>query len=138
VHPGGEATGEEEASSPEFGDNQEVTVPGRVPIPIERQRRIGLVGCVKQKAKLARLAKDLYISTLFEGRRSFVESSCDQWWILSAEHGLVHPDALVAPYDVALKGASRAVRRRWAANPTEGLVFGEQLRFYKRAGEQGS
>jgi len=53
-----------------------------------------------------RVAKDLYVSTLFFGRRSFVERSCGQWWILSAEHGLVHPDEVLGPYDVTLKDAS--------------------------------
>jgi len=37
-------------------------------------RRIGLVGCVKQKAMEPRAAKDLYVSTLFAGRRSFEET----------------------------------------------------------------
>ena len=48
-------------------------------------RRIGLVGCVKQKPRKPALAKDLYTSTLFEGRRRYVEQSCDDWWILERE-----------------------------------------------------
>lgn len=78
-------------------------------------RRIGLVGCVKQKAADPRPAKDLYLSPLFSGRRSLVERTCDQWWILSAEHGLVHPDKELAPYDVTLKAMGRSVRREWSA-----------------------
>lgn len=78
-------------------------------------RRIGLVGCVKEKATTARPAQDLYVSTLFAGRRAFVERTCDEWWILSAEHGLVHPTQFLAPYDASLKGASRALLRRWSA-----------------------
>ena len=78
-------------------------------------RRIGLVGCVKGKASGARAAKDLYVSTLFLGRRSYVERSCVEWWILSAEHGLVHPDTVLAPYDVTLKDVSRPARRLWSA-----------------------
>jgi hypothetical protein len=80
----------------------------------DRQRRIGLVGCVKDKASVTRPAKDLYTSTLFAGRRRFVEESCDEWWILSAAHGLVHPDTPLAPYDVALKNAGRAAQRSWS------------------------
>jgi len=76
-------------------------------------RHIGLVGCVKEKASGPRPAKDLYVSTLFSGRRSFVERSCEQWWILSAEHGLVHPDGVLAPYDVTLKAMSQPARRAW-------------------------
>jgi hypothetical protein len=78
-------------------------------------RRIGLLGCVKEKAGTRRAAKDLYVSALFVGRRSYVERSCDQWWILSAKHGLVHPDEALDPYDVTLKDEGRAARREWTA-----------------------
>ena len=77
-------------------------------------RRIGLVGCVKEKSVVAAPARDLYRSTLFKGRRSYVERSCDEWWVLSAEHGLVYPDDVLAPYDVTLKTFGRAERRRWS------------------------
>jgi hypothetical protein len=79
-----------------------------------RLRRIGLVGCVKEKAHGPREAQDLYLSTLFSGRRSFVERTCDQWWILSAEHGLVHPEHVLAPYDVTLKAVGQSARRLWS------------------------
>ena len=84
-------------------------------------RRIGLVGCVKDKAKYPRPAKDLYESRLFRGRRAFVERSCTEWWILSAEHGLVHPSQVLAPYDVTLKNAGTARRRAWSARVLEEL-----------------
>jgi hypothetical protein len=74
-------------------------------------RRIGLIGCVKEKAADVLPAKDLYISALFRGRRSFVERSCDSWWILSAEHGLVHPDEVLAPYDTAMGQLGVGARR---------------------------
>ena len=77
-------------------------------------RRVGLVGCVKQKASTPRPARDLYVSTLFEGRRAYVEQSCSEWWILSALHGLVHPDQVLEPYDVTLKDAGRDERREWS------------------------
>ena len=77
-------------------------------------RRIGLVGCVKKKTVVPRTAKDLYLSALFLGRRSYVERSCGEWWILSAKHGLVHPDEVLAPYDVTLKDASRPARKDWS------------------------
>ena len=78
------------------------------------QRRIGLVGCVKKKVGVPRVAKDLYVSTLFVGRRSYVERSSDEWWVLSAKHGLVHPDDVLLPYDVTLTEADRPARRSWS------------------------
>ena len=77
-------------------------------------RRVGLVGCVKKKASTPQLARDLYASALFDGRRAYVERSCSEWWILSALHGLVHPDQVLEPYDVTLKNAGRAERRDWS------------------------
>lgn len=78
-------------------------------------RRIGLVGCVKRKRNTPTPARDLYLSTLFAGRRAFVERTCDEWWILSAAHGLVAPDRMLDPYDVTLNDASDAERRGWSA-----------------------
>lgn len=81
-----------------------------------RARRIGLVGCVKEKATQPAVAAELYTSALFRGRRRFVESSCDEWWILSALHGLLHPEEVLEPYDVTLKSMPPAERRRWSAH----------------------
>ena len=76
-------------------------------------RRVGLIGCVKSKKATPAPARELYTSALFKGRLSYVEASCDRWFILSAEHGLVAPDRILAPYDVTLKGASAVRRREW-------------------------
>ena len=75
--------------------------------------RVGLVGCVKSKRAIPAPARDLYTSALFKGRRRYVEASCDRWFVLSAEHGLVAPDRVLAPYDVTLKGASVGRKREW-------------------------
>lgn len=77
-------------------------------------RRLGLVGCVKQKWSWAGPAQDLYISTLFRGRRHYVEHTCDRWFILSAVYGLVDPLTLLEPYDVTMKDATTAQRRAWS------------------------
>jgi hypothetical protein len=76
--------------------------------------RIGLVGCVKNKLTTTSEAQDLYVSTLFKGRRWYVENSCDRWFVLSALHKIVEPSHLLAPYDVSLVGATRETRRLWA------------------------
>lgn len=76
--------------------------------------RVGLVGCVKTKTPFAAPAKDLYVSPLFRGRRSYVEWTCDRWFILSAKHGLVSPDQVVEPYEETLVGKSVSEKRVWA------------------------
>jgi hypothetical protein len=96
--------------------------------PALRSRRVGLVGCVKQKGAMPTAARDLYTSPLFLGRRRYVERSCERWWILSAAHRLVDPDDVIAPYDVPLKDASVSARRRWAADVLEMLAEVASLR----------
>jgi hypothetical protein len=81
--------------------------------------RIGLVGCVKSKRAHEAAARDLYVSPLFRGARCYVERSCDSWFILSAEHGLLGPDEVVAPYERTLSTASVSSRRGWAARVLE-------------------
>lgn len=76
--------------------------------------RVGLVGCVKSKKLEPAPARELYISHLFRGRRAYVERTCDRWFILSARHGLVEPDQVLAPYDEALKDAPVRRRRQWS------------------------
>lgn len=83
--------------------------------------RIGLVGCVKSKRAEPAAARDLYVSTLFAGRRAFVEKTCDQWYVLSAKHGLVDPNTVIEPYDVALAAHSTRERRQWARAVIEEL-----------------
>jgi hypothetical protein len=83
-------------------------------LAVQPPERIGLVGCVKAKASVARPAADLYTSTLFRGRSAYVARSCQRWLILSALHGVVNPDVVLEPYDVSLVGASRDHCRVWS------------------------
>ena len=73
-----------------------------------------LVSCVSQKLPVLAPAKDLYISSLFRKARSYVERKCQPWFILSAKHGLVHPDQPIAPYDLTLNTMGVRDRRWWA------------------------
>lgn len=76
--------------------------------------KIGLVGCVKTKRATGAPARDLYTSTLFTGRRRYVEESSDRWFVLSALHGLVRDDEWLEPYDETLNDQSAESKRRWA------------------------
>ncbi|MDA8332166.1 MAG: hypothetical protein M0027_13400 [Candidatus Dormibacteraeota bacterium] len=78
------------------------------------QKRIGLVGCVKSKLSRPARARDLYTSPLFVGRRSWVERTCESWFILSAKYGLVAPEQVVEPYDQTLTRMNRRERRAWS------------------------
>lgn len=78
-------------------------------------REIGLVSCVKTKRDAPAVPKDLYTSAYFEKMRAYAEQHHDDWWILSAKHGLLDPDGEpIAPYDETLSGASVGRKREWA------------------------
>jgi hypothetical protein len=76
--------------------------------------RIALVSCVKSKQPSPAPAKDLYTSALFRGMRVFAEANADAWYILSAEHGLLAPDQVTAPYERTLNKMGKAARQEWA------------------------
>lgn len=61
-----------------------------------------LIGCVKSKLGVPAPAEELYVSPLFRKRRAYAESAGTPWFVLSAEHGLLAPSDVVAPYDRAL------------------------------------
>lgn len=78
-----------------------------------------LVSCVSEKLDSPARAKDLYISALFTKARAFVEKTGGVWFILSAKHGLVHPEAIISPYDETLNSMGTAARRAWAKRVIE-------------------
>lgn len=80
--------------------------------------RIALVSCVKTKANIACSAGDLYTSAWFTKAKSLIERSGLDWFILSAEHGLVDPRMVIAPYEKTLNKMGVADRKSWAARVT--------------------
>ncbi|HTT83297.1 MAG TPA: hypothetical protein VMF67_07435 [Rhizomicrobium sp.] len=75
---------------------------------------ICLVSCVSKKRTFPEAAKNLYVSDWFRKARAFVERKGYRWYVLSAEYGLVAPDAVIAPYERTLNTMSIQERRVWA------------------------
>lgn len=83
---------------------------------------IGLVSCVKTKRDEPAAPRNLYTSPYFEKMRDYAEQNHDDWWILSAKHGLLNPDAdLIEPYNETLSDARVAKKREWAQRVAEQL-----------------
>lgn len=77
---------------------------------------VGLVGCAGQKLQHAAPARELYASALFKKASAYAGLTCDRWYILSAKHGLVHPDTVIEPYDQRLGGSGvSAANKEWAS-----------------------
>jgi hypothetical protein len=100
--------------------------------------RVALVSCVKSKQSVPAPARDLYTSALFRGLRAYAELHADRWYVLSAEHGLVEPSAVLAPYEKTLNRMRRVDRDRWAAKVQQqlGEVLPESAEVIVLAGER--
>lgn len=77
-------------------------------------KTIALVSCASKKHTSPMLARDLYTSTMFRKASAYAQRTAGDWYILSAKHGLLSPDQVIAPYDVTLNRMPVAERRAWA------------------------
>ena len=95
----------------------------RVPSPGTRWRSadLCLVSCVSAKQYAAAPARNLYVSAWFRKARACIEALGCPWYILSAKHGLLDPDAMIDPYDETLNALSTDRRRTWAHGVIEDL-----------------
>lgn len=80
------------------------------------------MGCASQKLKREAPARELYVSTLFRKASAYAEANADHWFILSAKHGLVHPDQMLEPYDVKLGTKEAGPIHAWGERVRDGLV----------------
>ena len=108
---------------------------------IERQLgqdgRVFLVSCSSTKLDHAAPARELYTSPLFKKARALAEASGQPWLILSAKHGLVHPDTVLEPYDSSVAGKTAEDRRCWAQavrHKLRGMFWDQPRQFVVFAG----
>ena len=86
------------------------------------QKTIVLLSCVSQKLPLPARAGDLYVSALFRKALRYAKSlSPDAIYVLSAKHGLLALDQVVAPYNLTLNQLGIAEVRSWAETTTAQL-----------------
>jgi hypothetical protein len=78
--------------------------------------KIAFVSCTKLKADHACAAKEMYQnSTLFQKATTYIEQQeYDNWFVLSAKHGLLKQDQEIAPYDLTLNDMKIRERKAWA------------------------
>ena len=87
---------------------------------------IGLVACSKTKLDRAAPARELYTSPLFKLSLAYAEAHCSAVYVISAEHGIVELDRVIAPYCTTLADLSPARRSLW----WQGIVAWLLLRLY--------
>ena len=79
---------------------------------------VALVACSKIKVGDQVAVQDLYSSPLFRMSRRYAEANAHNWFILSAEHGLLDPKTMVRRYDTTLNSMSAMDRRTWVNGVT--------------------
>lgn len=83
---------------------------------------VGLVSCGSAKRSTPCAAKDLYTSGLFMLSRRVAEKFGVAWGILSAKHGLVMPQTVLAPYEQALQTMTKDERAAWVATTRAQII----------------
>ena len=99
--------------------------------------RVGLVACAKTKLAHPAPARELYASQLFRLASAYCADHYDAWYVLSAAHGLVHPETVLAPYDLTLATFGWVGRHDWAVGVREHLLRlhpAHETAFYAHAG----
>lgn len=78
-------------------------------------RNVILISCVSKKLPHAAPARELYQSPLFKFNLAYAESQRpDAIYVLSAKHGLLELDQIIAPYNETLNTKRDADIQRWA------------------------
>jgi hypothetical protein len=77
-------------------------------------RRVALVSCVRANRRSSAPAGDLDTSHLFRALRAYAIKHADAWYVVSAEHGLLPPDQVVAPYERSLSTMRKRQLVAWA------------------------
>lgn len=85
------------------------------------QRIVFLIGCGKTKRAEPSRARELYTGALFRKSLELAERAGDATFIVSAQHGLLELDAVIAPYERTLTTARRAEREAWGAKVASAL-----------------
>lgn len=76
---------------------------------------IAFIGCVKTKKSYICKAIDLYDSPLFKKSVEYAKKKgVTDIYIISAKHGLIPADTMIAPYEETLNGKNETYLKYWA------------------------
>lgn len=86
-------------------------------------KQIHLVACSGKKLAQPAPARELYQGDLFKKAAAAAAASFEPWFILSAKHGLVHPNTVLSPYDTGLRTFTKPARTTWAIRVRDQLLM---------------
>lgn len=103
-------------------------------------KRIGFIGCSKNKSINAKIARDLYSSTLFKYSLNYALNHYDETYILSAKYGLVYLNQNISYYDETLNCKSKEELIKWSkfvsSQIKSKVKYNEDDRFYFLTGKK--
>lgn len=83
------------------------------------QSNVVVIPCSGLKLSYPAPARDLYTGTFFRKALALADRCDADLYIFSAKYGLIHPDTVIAPYDLVLwyNSAMRAAHKRGKSLP---------------------
>ena len=85
-------------------------------------KKVVLISCVKSKLKVPAKVKDLYTSTLFQYTLRYARKlKPDAIYVLSAKHGLLDLEQIIAPYEMTLITMSEEEKKAWSRKVLDSL-----------------
>ncbi|MEQ8387040.1 MAG: hypothetical protein RH949_32255 [Coleofasciculus sp. A1-SPW-01] len=79
----------------------------------QTNRQILLIAGVAKKLNYKAPAIELYCSPLFKATRRYADATANEFYLLSALHGVVHPQQILEPYECNPYKLSPFQRRAW-------------------------
>lgn len=79
-------------------------------------KHVALISCGKRKAERPAAVRDLYQGDLFQKSLRYAEevAEADEVYVLSAKHGLIALDEVIAPYEMTLNRMGVREVQDWA------------------------
>lgn len=84
---------------------------------------IALVGCGAKKGTTWKPVREMYTSTLFRMSMEIAEQRCDRVYVVSAKHGMLHPNETIAPYEMHIGELTFREREMWASRIVDRLRY---------------
>ena len=73
-------------------------------------KKIAIINCVNKKQLHAMEAQQLYVSMAFNAKVKFIKQHYDEWYILSAKYGIIHPTQIIEPYNISFRRDKRFLK----------------------------
>jgi hypothetical protein len=99
--------------------------------------KIALISCTKRKQTEECAASEMYlVSTLFSKAIKYInQKNYDDWFILSAQHGLLDKNKIIKPYNLTLKTMKNWEIKEWSRDVFHSLIQMEITKIDFYAGE---